>query len=66
MRACGEINSALDVSGVVHGDFYLSAGHIFESTEGCMLEGAAKEEAKRRLLDDMRMDFERYVAHLQW
>jgi len=65
VRVCGKIDSALDVSGVMHGDFYLSAGHVFESTEGCMLEGAAKEEAKRHVLDDVRLDFERYIAHLQ-
>jgi len=50
----------------MHGDFYLSAGHVFESTEGCTLEGAAKEEAKRCVLNNVCMDFERYITYLQW
>ena len=57
-RACWDIHPAGDVSGVAHGNFYLSAQEIFESAEEGLLEGTSEEEAKRGVLGDVCMDFE--------
>jgi len=58
MRVCQDIHPAGDVSGIAHGNFYLSAQEIFESAEEGLLEGTSEEEAKRGVLGDVCMDFE--------
>ena len=53
------------ISQVLHRNLYLAAGQVLKSTEGCLLEQLAQEEAKGSMLDDMCVNLEQHIAYLQ-
>jgi len=64
-RVCWDVHPVGDVSGIVHGNFYLATQEIFRLAEEGLLEGTSEEEAEGGMLDDMHMDLEWHIAYLQ-